>query len=180
MVQKKRPVPEVDQVFDLLTSGDSLNYAFLRGQLVVEGILVEALRAKLEHPEAIELDRLSYSGIVGMCRALGMIDDNVLGLLRKIGKLRNTMAHDLRYELSFQEIFELAKLASAAGVSFSDETIFNDEQRSREWYGASGILQELFQNLAQDLVCLFDPKLEGVFSEFFSPPAGNSTEHLVE
>jgi hypothetical protein len=50
----------------------------------------------------------------------------------------------------------LAKLAANGGVDFSDETIYSDRDTSLEWYGIEGIVQEVFQNAAQDLLFLLD------------------------
>lgn len=167
MAKSKRATPEISQIFNLLEPSPSLG--FIRGHLVVEGILIEALRARLCHPAAIQLEDMNYARAVGLCRALEMIDEKMFGLLKRIGRIRNQMAHELSYDLTFSEAFSLADFAAKSGVDFSDDTIHLDEVGSRNHYDLEGIIQELFQNLAQDLVFLFDPDLDGPFSEFFSP-----------
>lgn len=164
MARTRRPAPSLNHITDLLEP--TLNSGFLRGHLVVEGILIEALRVRLDHPSAIQLDEMNYTRVVNLCRALGMIDDAKLGLLREIGRVRNRMAHELLYKLEFPEAFEMVGLAARSGVDFSDDTIHTDAALSEEWYGLAGIIQELFQNLAQDLVYHFDPNLDGPFSSF--------------
>lgn len=164
MAKKSQPDPSIDHIMNLLQP--SVSSGFLRGQLVIEGVLMVILRHNLSNPDAMELENTNYYRICSLCGALGLVDAEMLVLLRSIGRIRNKMAHQLDYELSFDEAFALAVEAARAGVDFSDDTIYSDKVTSREWYGVEGIVQELFQNLAQDLVYQFDPAMDGMFSRF--------------
>ena len=68
-----------------------------------------------------------------------------------VNQLRNKLAHNLGYRLSFDEVFSLCKEASKAGIDFSDDTIHSNKKTSKEWYGIEGVIQEIFQNTAIDL-----------------------------
>lgn len=166
MIKKTRAKPKLSHIFELLAP--TVNSGFLKGQLVIEGILLIALRDRLDHPELADIDEINFYRLCGLCASLSLIDGEMLALLRKIGKIRNQMAHQLDYVLEFPEAFELVRQASQSGVDFSDGTISSDQQKSEEWYGVEGIVQELFQNLSQDLIFTFDPNLEGIFSAFYA------------
>lgn len=53
--------------------------------------------------------------------------------LHEMNTIRNRFAHRLVYSFSFQMI------------------PYMDKENSKEWYGIKGIIQEVFQNTAQDL-----------------------------
>lgn len=75
-----------------------------------------------------------------------LIDNNMKDLLEKINKTRNDIAHEIKYKLRFDTVFELVNLSVLARVDYSDDTIYTNKKLSYEWYGIEGILNELFPN----------------------------------
>ena len=82
-------------------------------------------------------------------------------MLEKINKVRNSIAHNLFYELTFNAVFDLVVFSSVAGVDYSDDTIFEDKETSEEWYGVKGAVDELFINT---FMFLFDTN-EDIFPD---------------
>ena len=81
-------------------------------------------------------------------------------LLYRINKIRNNIAHDLFYQLTFDEVFEIVKESARLGVDYSDETIFDNKDLSREYYGLEGLIRELFPNLFCHLIFINESKFE--------------------
>ncbi|MCG9542300.1 glycyl-tRNA synthetase subunit alpha [Vibrio sp. Isolate33] len=73
-----------------------------------------------------------------------------------MNNIRNRLSHKLGTPITFDEAFKLAGLAAAGGVDFSDSAIYLDKSRSFHEYGIEGVIQEVFQNVAQDLLYLLD------------------------
>lgn len=74
------------------------------------------------------------------------ISKNMKILLENINKIRNNIAHDLYYDLEFEEVFKLIKLSVNAGIIYSDDTIWKNIYYSKEFYGVKVIIDELFVN----------------------------------
>lgn len=81
------------------------------------------------------------------------INENTKELLERLNEVRNSIAHKLFYEFTFDAVFDLLVLSSVAGVDYSDDTIFEDKETSEEWYGIAGAVNELFVNT---FIFLFD------------------------
>lgn len=123
--------------------------AFITGHLIVESILVQMIEFKDGEKKMIL--KKNFPNKVKSCIELEYFDEKLGKFLILINDIRNNYAHNLGYDLTADEIFKLVEQAGAAGVDFSDETIFLNKERSFEWYGVVGILQEVFQNTAMDL-----------------------------
>ncbi|WP_299143563.1 glycyl-tRNA synthetase subunit alpha [uncultured Vibrio sp.] len=73
-----------------------------------------------------------------------------------MNNIRNRLSHKLGTPITFDEAFKLAGLAAAGCIDFSDSAIYLDKSRSFHEYGIEGVIQEVFQNTAQDLLYLLD------------------------
>lgn len=124
----------------------------LRGHLYLEYLLNEIVDKKTDNPTALQSLNFGFYKKVKYLLAIGVIDDQFSELLLFFNSIRNSYAHKLHYDLDFDVVFELVSKASAAGVDFSDETIFQDRALSKEWYGTFGVLHEVISNTFQDLV----------------------------
>lgn len=82
------------------------------------------------------------------------IDVKVRDALLSINKLRNKLAHELHFKVTFDDAFALVREIAQAGIEFTDETIFQDRDKSEEWYGIEGVLIESISNTFQHLVFL--------------------------
>jgi hypothetical protein len=146
---KGREQPNLDHLISLF-SDDSIS-AFITGHLIIESILVQMIDLKLEYPDEFDAFSLNFPAKANLCKALGLIDSDMTNFLLEMNRIRNRFAHRLGYSLSFDDAFSFAQAAAKGGVEFSDDSIHTDRANSEEWYGIKGIIQEVFQNAAQDL-----------------------------
>lgn len=141
-----RALPSLDHILNLFDNPTMS--AFITGHLIIESILVQLIDLKEERENTF---KKNFPTKIKMCIDLKLITPVMGEYLKKVNQLRNKLAHNLGYRLSFEEVFSLCKEASEAGIDFSDDTIHSDKETSEEWYGTEGIIQELFQNTAIDL-----------------------------
>ena len=133
----------------------------LRGHLHLEAMLNEIIRKSFAYPPPVEKLGLGFFQKVKLLRAVERIDERLERLLLAINSLRNKIAHQIHFTVTFSDAFKLVRIAAAAGVDFSDDTIHLDKQRSKEWYGTIGILTEVVSNTFHELVW----RNEAVFSQ---------------
>ncbi|OAH98969.1 hypothetical protein A1353_21585 [Methylomonas methanica] len=126
--------------------------AFMSGHLVIESILVQMLETQPKESDGGRYFEWSFRRKVDASESRGIIGKGTADFLRGLNDVRNRLAHKLDTPITFGEAFELAKLAARGGIDFSDETIYLDREKSEKWYGIEGIIQEVFQNAAQDLL----------------------------
>ena len=119
---------------------------FIKGHLFVENAMMKILDKIPKEKGTSE----KFSGKVSQMLMYNAIDEGMASLLRKINKIRNNIAHDLFYKLTFDEVFELVKESADLGVDYSDDSI-TDKEFAKECYGLEGLIAELFPNLYVDL-----------------------------
>lgn len=146
---KDRVHPNLDHIMSLFARPEL--GAFITGHLILESVLVQLIELKLTDKDRINLFDLSFPSKVNMAKSRGLIDDEMGEFLIAVNTIRNRLAHRLGEKIDFEMMYSLAKIAHTGGVDFSDDTIHSDKSKSEEWYGVGGIIQELFQNAAQDL-----------------------------
>jgi len=151
---ENRVRPELERITSLFEN-DVLG-AFISGHLVLESILVQMLETQPKELDGGRYFEWSFTRKVDASESRGIIDKGRADFLRGLNDVRNRLAHKLDTPITFGETFSLAKLAAAGGIRFSDETIYLDRDKSEQWYGIEGIIQEVFQNAAQDLLCFLD------------------------
>jgi hypothetical protein len=125
--------------------------AFITGHLILESVLVQLIELKLTDADQINLFDLSFPSKVKMAKSRGLIGEKMGEFLLEMNSVRNRLAHRLDESIDFDRMYSLAKVAYLGGVDFSVDTIHSDRSKSLEWYGVEGIIQEIFQNAAQDL-----------------------------
>lgn len=130
--------------------------AFMSGHLVIESILVQMLETQAKEDDGGHYFEWSFRRKVDASESREIIGKDTADFLRGLNDVRNRLAHKLDTPITFEEAFELAKLAVHGGIDFSDETIYLDREKSEKWYGIEGIIQEVFQNAAQDLLFFLD------------------------
>lgn len=151
---ENRVRPELEHITSLFEN--EVLGAFMSGHLVIEAILVQMLETQPKESDRGQYFEWSFKRKVDSCESRGIIGTNTADFLRALNNVRNRLAHKLDTPITFVEAFELAKLAAKGGIDFSDETIYQDRENAEEWYGVEGIVQEIFQNTAQDLLCFLD------------------------
>lgn len=151
---ENRVRPELEHITSLFEN--EVLGAFMSGHLVLEAILVQMLETQPKEGDGGRYSEWSFRRKVDASESRGIICKGAGDFLRGLNDVRNRLAHKLDTPITFKEAFSLAKLAAEGGVDFSDETIYLDHEKSEQWYGIEGIIQEVFQNAAQDLLCLLD------------------------
>jgi hypothetical protein len=146
---KNRVRPNLDHIMSLFDRPEL--GAFITGHLILESVLVQLIELKLTDKDQINLFDMSFPSKVNMAKSRGLIDDKMGEFLLEVNTVRNRLAHRLDEAIDFELMYSLAKIAHIGGVDFSDDKIHSDKSKSQEWYGVEGIIQELFQNAAQDL-----------------------------
>ncbi len=124
----------------------------LRGHLHLEALLNEIIERSVTNPQALGRLSQSFSNKVKILRAMDRLDEKTECLLLAINALRNKIAHQLHFNVTFDDAFSLVKTAAEAGVDFSDDTIYANRQLSEQWYGTNGVLTEVISNTFQELV----------------------------
>ena len=127
-------------------------HLILRGHLYLEFLLNEIFNKIFPNSEELKPIRMTFYVKVKILRASNRFDQNLSDLLLKINSLRNSYTHKLHYKIDFDSAFELANIAAKAHIDFSDETIFENYGKSKEWYGIYGILNEVISNTFQHIV----------------------------
>ena len=144
--QKNSENPNLNHILSLFEN--DIMSAFINGHLILEALIIQLIHLKVEPSE--KTFKLNFPDKIKKCFELNIFEQNMCDFLNSINKIRNNYAHNLGYNIDFDELFLLAEMAGKAGVDFSDETIYLNKALSKEWYGEYGIIQEIFQNTAID------------------------------
>jgi hypothetical protein len=123
-------------------------HLLLRGHLHLEAILNELLVRK----NVSARRRKMFANKVQAAFDERCIGEKLRYALLAINKLRNKLAHELHFKVTFDDAFTLVTEAADAGIDFSDNTIHEDRVKSEEWYGTEGVLIEVITNTFQHLV----------------------------
>lgn len=127
-------------IIDFYEEFDDNLISFIKGHLFLENAINKVLgKIKLDTNE-------TFANKINILFNNKRINKKTKVLLVEINRVRNKIAHNLYYELTFDTMFKLVKLSSEAGIDYSDDTIFENKRLSFEWYNVSGIILELFPN----------------------------------
>lgn len=126
-------------IIDFYENYDSNMILFIKGHLFIEYYMKMAIKK-------INVRMGGFYNKIQILFNHNLIDHDMKVLLEKINKTRNDIAHEIKYKLSFDTVFELVRLSVLARVDYSDNTIYTNKKLSYEWYGIEGILNELFPN----------------------------------
>ena len=119
---------------------DSCLIAYIKGHLFLENAFNKIL-------EKLNLDiNKTFFQKIQLLYDNKKISKNMKIFLESINKIRNNIAHDLYYDLEFNEVFKLIKLSINSGVIYSDDAIWKNIYYSEEFYGLEGVIDELFVN----------------------------------
>ena len=144
---KKRP--DLDDITGLFANVEL--GAYITGHLIIESVLVQLIELKLTKDDKFNPFDLSFPKKVEVAKNRNLIDSSMASFLLEMNRIRNRLAHRLGEKITFDMMFNLARCAADGGVDFSDDSIYSNKELSREWYGTKAIIQEIFQNAAQDL-----------------------------
>lgn len=79
----------------------------IQAHLYLEFIASRMLEAEMPRPKDIDLFRMSFSSKLSLISALGLFPVEFVPAVRKVAKLRNNVAHDLRYDLPEKDVNNL-------------------------------------------------------------------------
>lgn len=151
---KDRQKPNLDHLMNLF---DNVELgAFIAGHLVLESVIVQLIELKLTEADKFSLFDMSFPSKIQLAQSRGLLNSGHAEFLIEVNRIRNRIAHRLGEAITFESMFSLAKLAHNSGIDFSDDTIHTDSVLSKEWYGTQGVIQEIFQNAAQDFSFLME------------------------
>lgn len=129
-------------IIDFYNDYDENLIRYIKGHLFIEF----AINTILEKAAQKTASKCTFSKKIDLLFDGNFINESEKNLLKRINYFRNRIAHRLDYTLTFDTVFELVELSAKAGVDYSEETIFRNKKLSEEWYGITGILNELFPN----------------------------------
>lgn len=134
-------------ILDFYEHFDDVLIAFIKGHLFLEN----AMNLILNKVNNTIINQ-TFSNKIDILYKYKRIDHKMKTLLKEINLVRNSIAHNLYYEITFDKMFKLAVLSSKAGVIYSDDTIYENKLLSYEWYNVKGIIFELFPNTFSHLL----------------------------
>lgn len=100
---------DIDECRERLAIGNDGN-KIIQGHLFFDHVLNQLLLESLARPKALRLDRMTFSSKVDLCDALGLLGPSVVAFLKRVNKLRNGIAHDLKFEISDQHVQDLVNI----------------------------------------------------------------------
>jgi len=89
---------------------------YLRGHLLLERILLYAVKATVEHPDKLQKTSIKMGTLIDLVAALGLISDGMVAVLRYVDSVRNNLAHSLDFELTGAVPTRLTELLNAIGI----------------------------------------------------------------
>lgn len=141
-----REIPHLEHITELF-SNETLG-AFITGHLIIESLLVQLIEIKNSNSNPFEWN---FPRKVDKCKDLNLINIQFSDFLKEMNRVRNKFAHRLGFMPTFADIFALLQMASQAGVEFSDSRVHEDIQVAMNEYDLPDLIQELFQNTAQEI-----------------------------
>lgn len=120
-----RAQPLDESSFENALNSQSPIEILLLGHLYVQRALSAAVPEALPYPERLDLDKWSFSRLLELGSALGLswLRPVDVGVLTRLNRLRNRLAHDLQFELGPVQELELYNVMSQdlRGVAFHSQ-----------------------------------------------------------
>jgi len=124
---------------------------FIRGHLYIEFALNKIIEKSFQFPNELETIANTFFRKVKILVSIGRLSKEMETLILAINTIRNILAHGLDYEITFEKAFELVNLAAKAGIDFSDDGIWRNNNYCMDVYGIDGIILELMGNTFYNL-----------------------------
>lgn len=150
-MRKAKATPSFDHYLHALSKDDEALLTVLKGHLVVEALLVELIRLRVNGDM---MWRWNFPTKTSKCVEFGFITQDQAEALNDLNDLRNDFAHVLGQDINFDRVFSLAQKAAYAGFDFSDDTLHQDRATAEEWYGIDGGLLEILNSFYFDLALI--------------------------
>ena len=132
---------------NLYALNDKVNMSkFILAHLGLESLLDQLVVRKLDQPNIYKELNLRFAQKNLMVQGFGYYDVQFRKYVSKINSIRNKFSHNLEFDISFDDAFDLVNLAHEVGIEFSDDNIWCNRIFSEEYYGVEGILEEVMGN----------------------------------
>lgn len=118
----------------------------LIGHLSIENKLDLMLNKYFPNESYYNKANLRFQQKLDLVLAIGLIPEKLGVFIKTINSLRNKYAHKLDFDLTFDEAFQLAIEGNAAGLNFSDDTIWRSKIECQKYYSAKDIIFEIIYN----------------------------------
>lgn len=79
----------------------------IQAHLYLEFIATRMLEAEFPNPEEISLSRMGISARLDLISAMGLVPQEYIPVVRKVARLRSLVAHDLSFEVTDQQPWDL-------------------------------------------------------------------------
>jgi len=115
--------------------------------LTLEALLTEIIRRSPNAPTESKLKGLMFAKKSEECLKLGKLSVGLHAAVLALNKVRNMYAHELGFEINFDDALKLARLCGEAGADFTDgvDGCTIDEAR-KLGYDTLSLLNETFRN----------------------------------
>jgi hypothetical protein len=115
--------------------------------LTLEALLTEIIRRSPNAPTESKLKKLMFAKKAEECLKLGKLSVSLHAAVLALNKVRNMYAHELGFEISFDDALKLARVCGEAGAEFTDGVDGCTIVEARELgYDTLGLLNETFRN----------------------------------
>lgn len=133
---------EITNIINFYDSYDENLIRYIKGHLFLEFAMNTIISKALN----VNTEKKTFDNKIELLFKYALVSEKEKKLLKVLNKIRNEIAHNLNYALTFDTLYNLVKLSVEAGVEYSDSTIYDNKKLSKEWYGMEGIINELFPN----------------------------------
>ncbi|MCJ8166495.1 hypothetical protein MKJ04_16745 [Pontibacter sp. E15-1] len=78
--------------------------SILKAHLFIERLIESLIKEKLENPESLFRNQLSFNLKVDLAHSLGILPERLISPIKSLNSIRNKYAHKLDYQVSFEEL----------------------------------------------------------------------------
>jgi hypothetical protein len=114
--------------------GEAAWHNVIQAHLYLDHIVTAIITENIPKPRALKLDRISFSQKLDLISALGVVELDVISLLRAINVMRNKMAHDIDFELGSENIdYVIKRVPSHLADIIENDSYDGPELHSRRF-----------------------------------------------
>ncbi len=81
--------------------------SILKAHLFIERLVDSLIEEKLDKPESFLKNQVSFNLKVDLAHSLGVLTDRLVSSIKSLNSIRNKYAHNLDYQVSFDELNSL-------------------------------------------------------------------------
>ena len=149
MVKKHRIEPALNDLLEFAKHDKNL-HSFVVGCTLIEYFLNQLIELSLKNHEEFDTSRLRFYMKVDYCIAQEYLKKEQGNFIKKLKEYRNKFAHELRYELNYEQCYDLVKEAGKVGFLFTD-LVDVKEKYARKYYNKETLIDCLFDVVIQEV-----------------------------